>query len=297
MEAEALESPSCKNCGTPLTGEYCPKCGQRDYDFNRSFREIAAELAESFWNWDTKLFRGVYDLLFRPGQLTAEYLAGKRASQVPPLRFYLFVSILFFLTASFDPRDELIDVNPANADAALDGVVVDPFTRKKIQDSVDAAKQRSNEFTPTERRAMEFLNDKFERRREIVRMIGEHIPKLIFACLPFFALITRVVFRRAKFGFLSHLVLALHLHSFYFLFSVVSDGWVMLADFIWGFLAGLGGFASVIYPFVYVYKAARRVFGGTPSGTFWRCVLAAVLYLVTLGLGFVIFLIIVFLMA
>ena len=105
MEGEVHESPTCKNCGTPLTGEYCSKCGQRDFDFNRSFGELGAELAESFFNWDTKIIHGVYELLFRPGFLTTEYLAGRRASQVPPLRFYLFVSILYFLVGSFSGHD------------------------------------------------------------------------------------------------------------------------------------------------------------------------------------------------
>src|SRR5690606_29763013 len=131
-----------------------------------------------------------------------------------------------------------------------------------------------------------FFRERYDRRHEAARLIGEHLPKLIFACLPVFALITRVVFRRAKLGYLSHLVMALHLHSFYFLFSLVSSGWVLLIGLVSPRLGGLGSFAAFIYTIVYAFMAARRVFGGSRKGTFWRSVLAALLYLMALGIGF-----------
>jgi hypothetical protein len=297
VDADPAEPRKCLNCSTALPGEYCPNCGQRDYDFNRSFREIAGELAESFWNFDSKLFRGVVDLLCKPGFLTAEYLAGRRASQVPPLRFYLFVSILFFLTSATVPADNLITLDPGDQAAALDGVPLDPFTRERILTTVDAARKRTNELSATERRAMEFLTDKYERRHEIAKTIAENLPKLVFACLPVFALITRVVFRRARLGFLAHLVMALHLHSFYFLFRLVASGWAMLAELVSPWMGGILSFSAVVYTIVYAFMAARRVFGASRAGTFWRLVFAGLLYLAALGIGFLILTAIVFLLA
>lgn len=297
VEAEGHASPTCKNCGTPLPGEFCPKCGQRDYEFDRSFREIAHELAESFWSFDAKLFRGVIDLLFRPGLLTTEFLAGRRVRQVPPLRFYLFVSILFFLTSSFDPSDSFFNFDEPRREIPIDSLGLDPATTKRIKAVAAAMPEKTKKPDPTEERLAEFFRDRYERRHEAARMVGEHLPKLIFACLPIFALITRVVFRRAKLGFLSHLVMALHLHSFYFLFSLVSSGWAVLLGFVSSWLGGLTSFASVVWTIVYAFMAARRVFGSSRIGTFWRSVLAAWLYLMALGIGFLIFIVIVFLVA
>lgn len=295
LESESHEPRKCLNCGTPLPGEFCPKCGQRDYDFDRSFREIAHELAESFWSWDSKLLRGVIDLLFRPGFLTTEFLAGRRASQVPPLRFYLFVSILFFLTMSFEPAGELFDVDDSGREAPTVSFGINPEATGRIKAIANAANQR--EPDPTGEKIANFLRDRYERRHEAARMIGENLPKLVFACLPVFALITRVVFRRARLGYLSHLVMALHLHSFYFLFSLVSAGWVLLLGLVSGWLSGLGSFAAFLYTLAYVFMAVRRVFGGSRAGTFWRSVLAAWLYLMTLGIGFLVLIALVFLMA
>jgi len=40
-------------------------------------------------------------LFLQPGQLTAEYLAGKRRTYTPPLRLYLFISVSFFLVMAW----------------------------------------------------------------------------------------------------------------------------------------------------------------------------------------------------
>lgn len=43
------------------------------------------------------------------------------------------------------------------------------------------------------------------------------LPKLILLCLPLFALYTRFLFRKTKQVYLQHLVLALHFHTFIYL--------------------------------------------------------------------------------
>jgi hypothetical protein len=56
---------------------------------------------------DSRLWQTLIPLLIRPGQLTADYLQGKRARFMPPFRMYLVLSLLFFIVAFFDPREEL----------------------------------------------------------------------------------------------------------------------------------------------------------------------------------------------
>lgn len=72
--------------------------------------------------------RTIASLLFRPGHLTDEYLRGRMASYIPPLRLYLVASVVFFLMISFvglralerAPMSELVRVgDPDSARAAL----------------------------------------------------------------------------------------------------------------------------------------------------------------------------------
>jgi hypothetical protein len=87
----------CENCGTKLDGPWCHKCGQHDFEFHRSFRHVLLEALETIFHFEGKFFRNTGTLLFRPGRLTADFNAGRRAAQMPPFRLYVFVSFLFFL--------------------------------------------------------------------------------------------------------------------------------------------------------------------------------------------------------
>jgi len=89
-------SVACMNCGTGLQGPFCYYCGQPDKNFMRFFPVLMRELLEDFLDFDSRFVRTVKPLLFRPGKLTRDYLDGRRFRYVPPLRLYIFSSIVFF---------------------------------------------------------------------------------------------------------------------------------------------------------------------------------------------------------
>jgi hypothetical protein len=83
-----------------LSGEYCSQCGQREGRGDLTVGDIAGELAEEFYSWDSRLWRTLGCLVFRPGFLTAEFIIGHRARYVPPFRLYLIISFVLFLVVS-----------------------------------------------------------------------------------------------------------------------------------------------------------------------------------------------------
>jgi hypothetical protein len=91
----------CESCGTPLTGRFCPQCGQAAIDYRRSFRHVIVDVLDSFLNWDTKFFATIGLLIAKPWRLTNEFLAGNRVRYVHPLRLYLLASILFFFAVNY----------------------------------------------------------------------------------------------------------------------------------------------------------------------------------------------------
>src|SRR5436190_1706225 len=93
----------CENCGAQLHGRYCAICGQAAVDYHRSFRHVIIDVLDSFLNWDSKFIRSIGLLLWKPGWLTNQFLEGKRVRFVHPLRLYLLVSIVFFLSARLIP--------------------------------------------------------------------------------------------------------------------------------------------------------------------------------------------------
>jgi Protein of unknown function (DUF3667) len=96
-----LPAESCPNCGAELSGKFCAACGQkridrRDLSVRKFFGHVLTELTHLQSN---KLLKTFGALLFRPGLLTAEYLAGKKGFHIGPVRLYLTFSALYFLFA------------------------------------------------------------------------------------------------------------------------------------------------------------------------------------------------------
>ncbi len=92
----------CSNCGTPIQGAYCHSCGQLAENFHRSIGHLIVEGFESFFHWDGRLFQTLPKLALKPGLLTREYLDGKRAAQIPPLRLFLVVLLILFFVGGLN---------------------------------------------------------------------------------------------------------------------------------------------------------------------------------------------------
>ena len=70
--------------------------------------DFAHEATHEFLHLDGKILKTLKLLLFKPGQLTKEFIEGRRARYISPLRIYLTFSVLFFF---------LMAVTPANREA------------------------------------------------------------------------------------------------------------------------------------------------------------------------------------
>ena len=99
----------CFNCGTKLEGPWCHACGQLGEDYHRSAVHLIGETLEGLFHADGRLSKTLPRLLFRPAALTRDYLAGKRAPQVPPLRVFLVVLLIVFVVGGLVGHGDVID--------------------------------------------------------------------------------------------------------------------------------------------------------------------------------------------
>lgn len=336
----------CENCGTKLAGPFCHKCGQHDFEFHRSFWHVFLEGLESFLHFDSKLFHTVATLIFRPGRLTAEFNAGKRASQMPPLRLYIFVSLVFFFLFFLnnhapdrlweDSFDANVNVStPAKAEIeqawreAFAGPAEGRSTAERVREATEktqtvVAAERAKTATPEAGTSLadettppagidakspdetdqspfvQWLETQGRRaadpahQREMVEQFLHALPKLLLICLPFFALYTRVLFRKAGLVYLQHLVLSLHVHTMILLWSMLKDGWVFLVDLA---SPGLAGWVAILFNgwlLLYPFLMFRHLFAGSWTKTIVKTGLLGALYTCTLLFatlvgGFIIF--------
>ena len=98
-----LRRDICKNCKFLCASKdnYCPNCGQLRSVNILEIREFLAEVFKGFLSWDAKFWHTIIPLLFRPGRVSKNYVAGKRNYYTNPFRFYFTVSIIFFFLLGF----------------------------------------------------------------------------------------------------------------------------------------------------------------------------------------------------
>ena len=91
---------NCLNCGTPLTGPYCPECGQKAH-VHRSVRGFLQDFVQGLFNFEGKIWHTLPMLAWRPGEMTRRYIAGERARFISPVALYLFTVFAMFAVLNF----------------------------------------------------------------------------------------------------------------------------------------------------------------------------------------------------
>ena len=116
----AVSTENCLNCGEVLTGQHCSHCGQRARVRVLSLGGLLRDLFGDLVDFDSRIWRTLFPLAFRPGLLTSEYLRGRRTYYTPPFRMYLTLSVVFFLATQIgaNPGEGInFDVDNANQPA------------------------------------------------------------------------------------------------------------------------------------------------------------------------------------
>lgn len=88
---------NCLNCGHHVEENFCPKCGQENIEVKEDALHMVAHAIADYFHFEHKFFGTLKPLLLKPGELTKQYVAGKRVKFIHPIRLYIFVSIVFFL--------------------------------------------------------------------------------------------------------------------------------------------------------------------------------------------------------
>ena len=218
--------------------------------------EFAQQFGGAYLSTEGALWRSLKLLVLRPGELTRQYLAGRRKHYVLPLRLYLTISVFVLLVLraaaslspeaiviakgdGFDPRAGAfsLDIGPGRV-AMKDR----KFTCERLPGWLcRRVEQRVNLDAAGFQRELDRFGDRF------VSNLGV----AMFAVLPLLALCLGALYANRQRRYTEHLVAALHLQAFWFLAMVLAlPG-----------LAGLNLVALGAVP-VHTWFALGRIYGG-----------------------------------
>jgi len=302
------ESRNCLNCGTNLRGQYCGHCGQRSRSRLISLWELVSDAFGDLFEVDSRLWRTIVPLVFRPGRLTRDYLEGKRARFMPPFRMYLVLSLVFFIVAFFDPREELsLLYEPPPPEATTeagntqdsedaededDGGLVIAFDNEgnAIESEGDCDVEDSDVEGVPDFLARRLTPERLEQvckqvhadsGKSLMEKVVNNVPTALIVLLPLMALVLKALYPLSRRYYVEHLLFFVHLHAFLFLLITLQILFARLA----GMLAipetatVLTIVATSIYAPVYLFVALRRVHGQGRFVTFLRSIVLTLAYI------------------
>lgn len=279
---------ACANCGYAPMESFCPQCGQSDRHYARSLGSVVLEFLREMFELDSRLFRTLRLLFFKPGSLTREFSRNRRVSFVSPVRLYIFASFLFFLLLSLvgdfgnvveggmteeDAEDAVAQPSDAETQPPTEErlaafmAALPPEQQRKADDIL-----RRPEGDVGRRIILSGAAEEFEEWNWIGQLFAlgvidilhdpsvvrqrllANMPIAMFFVLPVLGVVLAIFHLRKKRFYVEHLVFAIHIQTFTFLVYAIV---LLLPD------EGLGGLiraGCLLIPYPYFVIALRRYY-------------------------------------
>jgi hypothetical protein len=268
------ETSQCHNCGAAVTYHYCAVCGQETALHVPSAGEFIHEFVGHYVALEGRLWKTLALLLFKPGRLTAEYIAGHRVRYVQPLRVYLTLSILFFALIKF------VGAPVASFDDTAGKQARAQYTAEVAQAKAEGVKDDKFElsFAPALEAKLNHFMEKSEAERVqlLTAAFYSYVPYAMFCLMPLFAFYLKLLYLGTGRYYGEHLLFALHTNAFAFaIFSIM----VLISYLSFGLLT----FLLIVWLMAYLPLAMRRVYGGGRVMTGVRWLVLSVLHVMSLA--------------
>lgn len=307
-DAALTDARPCPNCDELLWGQYCANCGQRARTRMITFWELVKDAGDLLASLDSRLWRTLGLLMFRPGRLTLHYLQGKRARYVPPARMFIATSIVFFSIATlnthfeFDPagasdvdpeggteQSEVAGEEPREPRATIGrtnggGINID----RHCNVDYSGAPEWLARLVPPERAVEICQRITADRGQSFARAVLANIPAMMFLFMPLMGLVMKLAYPLSGRYYAEHLLFLVHYHSFFFLLNIL----LILVN--WGAELLLPGrlpltaltIAAYVYLPIYLFRAMRLVYGQGFWATSFKYILLGLAYLLALLITF-----------
>lgn len=230
---------NCKNCHTELLidADYCHNCGARVIRRRLTFRNLFEHVSETFFNYDNKLLRTIIHLLKDPTDVIDGYVSGVRKKYVNPLSFFGLSLTL----------------------SGLSLFILQKFFMDEIDFSIYM-----------------FNSNGEESFNKILQFIFDYNSFFFAFLIPFFAVISWVVFLDKKYNLTEHIVLFCYTLSLLNIISIlISQILLFLAPKIYVY-QGFSFFVVLFFYHCYVYK---RLFSLSWKSLFLRTLLFVIVFL------------------
>lgn len=182
----------CKNCNKEIKTEqlYCSNCGGKIVNERLTIKGIWQEFVGPFFSWESNFSRTFRDMFTQPKELMTAYISGARKKYFQPFAYLVLYTTIAIFFYKFFPFNEVMDFSQG------------------FNDGLKSANNKSQAKININSAAMyEFI-------------IG-YYNFIMVLIIPYFAYLTKKVFKKHGHNFSEHLVFNSYLHTNIGYFSLI----------------------------------------------------------------------------
>jgi hypothetical protein len=163
---------TCPNRGNEHTGELCNACGQKNGDLHVPIGSLISEVAEETLGLDSRVRHTLAPFFLKPGEVTRDYLSGRRVRYTSPLKMYLVAAAIFFFAFTLHPHQRFVQIDQKD-EADLKS---DPKKDSRFEHLMKDQARKLNNMDPE------------EGSKQLAANMASMLPKALVILLPIFAL-------------------------------------------------------------------------------------------------------------
>lgn len=92
------EHQVCLSCDNPFKGKFCNICGEKIIeDDERKLKYFLGNLINAFTFADSKFLKSFKALILNPGQISSDWVRGKRVGWMRPISMFFLINFIYFL--------------------------------------------------------------------------------------------------------------------------------------------------------------------------------------------------------
>lgn len=268
---------TCLNCYHVVENRFCPNCGQENKETKESFHYLFFHTVEDIVHYDSGFWKTIKYLLFYPGKLTNEYIAGRRKVYVPPVKLYIFISFITFFLLSILTSFEDNAESPVKTEKQAETLKKNNIRfshGEKGNIVIDTTEIESNLVEQGGATGM-WINEKFKHvakearkkdfAKKFYKTLFSTIPKALFIFMPLFAFVLWLFHNKKKWYYFDNGIFTIHYFSMILLSFTINA----ILSAIWGFLFSaeladsIDGFMTLIligWWIFYFFRSHSRFF-------------------------------------
>lgn len=308
----------CKNCDTKFIGRFCPNCSQSVKEFEQPISFMIVDFVGNMFAFDTRFWTTFKAVLYKPGTMTNEFVKGHRARYMPPFRFYIFMSFVFFFLLNYSINKNFNAENFKNFEDnnttvvdSIKKIKVDSIIRSQL--SLELGKETADSIT---NKTLEYIyknkitnslssanidlndnigigNDTFNELKKFQSDLEAHpdfyiskalsyISWALFLFMPFFAFLLWMFFRKSYRYYVVHLIFAINQHAFLFIvLSVI----IMINLILPSSISSYSSILLLSLP-IYHFVGSKRLYKKSNYATIIRLLCAGLIYAFILLISF-----------